>query len=76
MTCPLWSAMEPRRRSTVRPFRRIGVSVTISVPQSAGQPSIDFEILRDGDALVVSEAIPAAAVDLVDVATTPGALGK
>ncbi|WP_292623715.1 hypothetical protein [Mesorhizobium sp.] len=65
-------ALPLRIASTLAPGQRL----TISVPGSAGQPSIDFEILRDGDALVVSDAIPAAVVDLVDVTPTRGALGK
>lgn len=37
--------------STLGPGQRI----VISVPQSVDQPSVDFEILRDCDALLVSE---------------------
>jgi hypothetical protein len=35
----------------------MGQSVVISVPQAVDQPSIDFEILRDGDALVVNDIV-------------------
>jgi hypothetical protein len=45
-----------RLSSTLRPGQRI----VISVPQSDGLPSVDIEILRDGDAVIVSD--PAAAV--------------
>lgn len=34
-----------------------GQSVVISVPQAVDQPSIEFEILRDGDALVVNDTL-------------------
>jgi len=34
-----------------------GQRVVISVPQSAGQPSIEFEILRNGGSLLVGEPI-------------------
>ncbi|MDG4879730.1 hypothetical protein [Mesorhizobium sp. WSM4884] len=37
--------------STLAPGQRM----MISVPQAVGQPSIDFEILRDGKALLVSD---------------------
>jgi hypothetical protein len=47
-----------------------GEHLTISVPQADGQPSIDFEIVRDGDALRLSDFAP----DLVDKVSTLGAL--
>ena len=40
-----------RLSSTLGPGQRI----VISVPQSEGLPSIDIEILRDGDVVVVSD---------------------
>jgi hypothetical protein len=49
-----------RFASTLQPGQRI----VISVPQAAGQPSIDFEIVRDGDAVRVSDLLPPS--DLVD----------
>ncbi|WP_292544021.1 hypothetical protein [Mesorhizobium sp.] len=52
-----------RMISTLAPGQRM----TVSVPQAIGRPSIDLEILRDGDAVVVSDPIPAATVDLADV---------
>ncbi|WP_292354900.1 hypothetical protein [Mesorhizobium sp.] len=47
--------------STLAPGQRM----MISVPQAVGQPSIDFEILRDGKALLVSEPnlVPSAAAE-------------
>lgn len=63
-------ALPVRVISTLAPGQRM----VLSVPQSLGQPSIDFEILRNGDALVVSDAIPAAMV--VDGVPTAAASGK
>ncbi|RWM25560.1 hypothetical protein [Mesorhizobium sp.] len=63
-------ALPIRVISTLVPGQRL----LISVPRSVGQPSIDFEILRNGDALVVSD--PAATVDLVGEVSAPGALEK
>jgi len=40
-----------RFESTLAP----GQGVVISVPQAAGQPSLDFEIVRQGDALFVRD---------------------
>jgi len=40
-----------------------GQRAMISVPQSVDQPSVDFEIFRDGDALIVGDS--AATADLV-----------
>jgi hypothetical protein len=65
-------ALPLRMISTLAPGQRM----TISVPRSVGEPPIDFEILRDGDVLVVNDVMPAAVVDLVDVAPVPAALGK
>ena len=53
-----------------------GQRVVISVPQSVGQPSIDFEIMRNGDVLVVSEPLSVAAVDRTDDLVAPAALVK
>jgi hypothetical protein len=47
-----------RFASTLQPGQRI----LISVPQAVGQPSIDFEIVRDGDAVFMSDLLS----DLVD----------
>jgi hypothetical protein len=33
--------------------------VLISVPQALGEPSLDFEILRDGDTLRLTEPVSA-----------------
>lgn len=49
-----------RFASTLQPGQRI----VISVPQAVGQPSIDFEIVRDGDAVFMSDLLPVS--DLVD----------
>jgi hypothetical protein len=42
-----------------------GQRMMISVPQALGQPSIDFEIVRDGKALLVSDPtfVPATALE-------------
>ena len=40
--------------STLRPGQR----VVISVPQTVGQPSADFEIVRKGQVLLVSDLVP------------------
>ena len=42
-----------------------GQRMLISVPQSVDQPSIDFEILRNGDALVLSDPNSTVTVGLV-----------
>ncbi|MDX8481525.1 hypothetical protein RFN28_24125 [Mesorhizobium sp. VK24D] len=53
-----------RFSSTLRPGQR----VVISVPQAIGEPSVNFEIIRDGDVLLVSEPVTAP----VDEMTTAG----
>ena len=58
--------------STLGPGQRI----VISVPQSADQPSVDVEILRDCDALLVSNPVSAVAADLVAGAATGAARGE
>jgi hypothetical protein len=58
--------------STLAPGQRM----VISVPQSVDQPSIDFEIVRDGDVMLVSEPISAVATDLREMFPIPAALGK
>ena len=40
--------------STLGPGQR----VVISVPQTVGQPSVDFEIVRKGEVLLVSDLVP------------------
>lgn len=45
--------------STLEPGQRM----LISLPQAVGQPSIDLEITRDGDALLVGESGPALEID-------------
>lgn len=50
--------------STLGPGQRM----TISVPHAVGQSSVDIEILRNGEALLVSDAVPTA--DLVDEVST------
>lgn len=42
-----------------------GQRIVISVPQSVDQPSVDFEILRDCDALLVSGPLSVVDADLV-----------
>ncbi|WP_189502100.1 MULTISPECIES: hypothetical protein [unclassified Mesorhizobium] len=53
-----------------------GQRIVISVPQTIGQPAIEFEILRNGDALVVSDPIAAATIDSMDEVATPAALAQ
>jgi hypothetical protein len=65
-------ALPIRFISTLGPGQRM----VISVPQSIGLPAIDFEILRNGDALVVSDPIAAATVDFMDEVATPAALAQ
>jgi hypothetical protein len=52
--------------ATLRPEQHL----LISVPQPVGQSSIDVEIRRNGDALVVSGANPTVTVGLVDQMAT------
>jgi hypothetical protein len=47
-----------------------GQSMTISVPQAVGEPSLDFEIVRTGEALLVADPISAQTADRADE-TTP-----
>ncbi|AZO01419.1 hypothetical protein EJ066_16555 [Mesorhizobium sp. M9A.F.Ca.ET.002.03.1.2] len=54
--------------STLGPGQRLA----ISVPQTSGQQSVDFEILRNGEALVVSDPISMA--DLVDEVSASAAV--
>jgi hypothetical protein len=58
--------------STLEPGQRM----VISAPQSVDQPSIDFEIVRDGDTLLVREPAPAVASDLVETTPISAALQK
>jgi hypothetical protein len=48
-----------------------GQHIVISVAQSVDQPSIDFEIQRNGDALVIKDPIAAATGDLLDDVPNP-----
>ena len=41
-----------------------GQSLTISVPQAVGEPPLDFEIARIGEALFVGDPVSARTVDL------------
>ena len=50
-------AMPIRFVSTLAPGQRL----VISVPQAVDKPSVDFEIVRNGDLVLVTE--PAAAAD-------------
>jgi hypothetical protein len=60
-------ALPIRITSTLLPGQR----AVVSVPQADGQPSLDFELLRDGDALVVIDAVaPALNVEPPTVATS------
>ena len=53
--------------STLGPGQRL----VISVPQAVGQQSVDFEILRNGEALFMSDAVsPANLVDEVSTSAT------
>ncbi|WP_274845732.1 hypothetical protein [Sinorhizobium meliloti] len=52
--------------STLEPGERL----TISVPQAMGQPSADFEIIRDGAVLLVQEPF----VRLIDTVATSAIL--
>ncbi|WP_087004317.1 hypothetical protein [Rhizobium sullae] len=57
--------------SEVQPIRFVstlapGQRLIISVPQAFGQPSADFEIIRDGDVLLVQEP----SVTLIDNVST------
>jgi hypothetical protein len=45
-----------------------GQRMVVSVPQPVGQPAIDFEILRDGDALRVGEPSSAVTANLASPA--------
>jgi hypothetical protein len=58
--------------STLGPGQRI----VISVPQSVDQPSVDFQILRDCDALLVSDPVSAVTADLVDGVATDTVLDE
>lgn len=53
-------AMPIRLVATLGPGQRL----VISAPRSADQPPVDFEILRKGDALLVSEAAPSSTAAL------------
>lgn len=55
-----------RMTSTLLP----GQSAIVSVPQSDGQPPLDFEVLRDGDTLVVTDAVAPVVTEQVDKAAT------
>jgi hypothetical protein len=59
-----------RFASTLGPGQRM----TISVPQAVGQPPVDFEILRNGGAILVNDPVPTA--DLIDEVSTVGGLGR
>jgi hypothetical protein len=52
-----------------------GQRILVSVPQSVDEPPIDFEILRDGDALRVGDPVPAVTANLASPAPTRPALG-
>jgi hypothetical protein len=56
--------------STLGPGQRI----IISTPQSVNEPAIEVEILRDGDALLVSDLVPRTTADLGDAVATEVAL--
>ena len=64
-------ALPIRMTSTLLP----GQSVIVSVPQSNGLPPLDFEIVRDGDTLVVSDTGAAIAGENADVAATVATSG-
>jgi hypothetical protein len=50
--------------------------LVISVPQAVGQPSLDFEILRDGELLLVSDPIFSPKAALVEDVSISGSLGR
>jgi hypothetical protein len=56
------NALPIRFISTLAPGQRL----VISVPRSADQPPIDFEILRDGEALLVSDPVSSSTAALPD----------
>lgn len=53
-----------------------GQHMLISVPQSVGQPSLDVEIRRNGEVLVVGTLTPAVPTDLAARMTTGAAPDK
>jgi hypothetical protein len=61
-----------RMTSTLLP----GQSAIVSVPQSDGRPPLDFQILRDGDTLVVIDAVVPVVTEHVDEAPTIATSGE
>jgi hypothetical protein len=58
--------------STLLPSQR----VVISVPQAVGEPSIDVEIARDGDQVVVKDSLVKSLPSLQDPAVTSAVSSK
>jgi hypothetical protein len=58
--------------STLLPSQR----VIISVPQAVGEPSIDVEIARDGDEVVVKDSLVKSLPSLQDPAVTSAVSSK
>ena len=58
--------------STLTPEQRI----VISVPQAVGEPSLDLEILRNGDALLVGDFASASIAKLASDAPTAASFSK
>jgi len=58
--------------STLLPSQR----VVISVPQAVGEPSIDVEIARDGDQVVVKDSLVKSLPSLQDPAVTSAVSNK
>jgi hypothetical protein len=61
-----------RFSSTLAPGQRF----VISVPQSVGQPPLAFEIVRDGNTLLVNVPTAGRPTDLLDEGAAQAAFGK
>ena len=53
-----------------------GESVTLSVPQAAGQPSIDLEIRRNGETLLLTDTSSASTASPLEQEHVNAALGQ
>jgi hypothetical protein len=64
-----------------RPMRFVstlgpGQRMMISLPQAVGQPPLDFEIMRDGATVLVSEPAATPMADPMEQASVQGALNR
>ena len=59
-----WRPVRRRRRSGFIATLGPGQSLMISVPQAVGEPSLDFEVVRIGEALFVGDPVSVRTVDL------------